>query len=117
MSQLVEANIEEKDFKWGNKKVGQNNKVQLYKSFTYGSVEYFLYDCVYFYQTGDFETSIGKLVRIYETSDHEKKVRVVWFLRPVDIRNFLGGYQPHWNELFLACGEGTGVTNINLLVS
>ncbi|KAF7814445.1 protein ANTI-SILENCING 1 isoform X1 [Senna tora] len=118
MSRPTEANVEDETyFKWGNKsEVGVKNKdVQFYESFTYKGVEYFLYDCVYFYQEGDFETSIGKLVRIFETPTHEKKVQVVWLFRPVELRNYLGDYQPHWNELFLACGEGYGVSNVNLV--
>ncbi|KAF7814339.1 protein ANTI-SILENCING 1 isoform X1 [Senna tora] len=116
MSRSTEANVEDEiDFKWGNKRgVGVKNKdVQFYESFTYEGVEYFLNDCAYFYQTGDFETSIGKLVRIFETPTHEKKVKVVWLFRPSEIRNYLGDYQPHWNELFLACGEGNGLSNVN----
>ncbi|KAF7821609.1 protein ANTI-SILENCING 1 isoform X1 [Senna tora] len=76
MSRPTETNVEdETDFKWGNKKGDsvKNKDVQFYESFTYKGVEYFLYDCVYFYQAGDFETSIGKLVRIFETRTYEKK--------------------------------------------
>ncbi|KAF7826641.1 protein ANTI-SILENCING 1 isoform X1 [Senna tora] len=81
MSRPTEASVEDETyltyFKWGNKsEVGVKNKdVQFYESFTYKAVEYFLYDCIYFYQAGDFETSIGKLVRIFETPIHEKKVK------------------------------------------
>ncbi|KAF7814443.1 protein ANTI-SILENCING 1-like isoform X3 [Senna tora] len=95
---LSDAIVEDETyFKWGNKsEVGVKNKdVQFYESFTYKGVEYFLYDCVYFYQEGDFETSIGKLVRIFETPTHKKKVQVVWLFRPVELRNYLGDYQPH----------------------
>ncbi|KAF7821530.1 protein ANTI-SILENCING 1 isoform X1 [Senna tora] len=80
MSRPTEANVEdETDFKWGNKRGNgvKNKDVQLYESFTYQGDEYFLYDCIYFYQASDFETSIGKLVRIFETPTHEKKVKVV----------------------------------------
>ncbi|KAF7839383.1 protein ANTI-SILENCING 1-like isoform X1 [Senna tora] len=62
MSCPTEANVEdETDFKWGNKRGDgvKNKDVQFYESFTYKGVEYFLYDCVYFYQEGDFETSIA----------------------------------------------------------
>ncbi|KAJ7951855.1 Bromo-adjacent domain-containing protein, putative isoform 1 [Quillaja saponaria] len=115
MQHLAEANVE--NFKWGNKKgVGRINKdVNFYDSFTYEGVDYFLYDCIYFYRTGDLETSIGKLVKIYETPTHEKKVKVVWFFRPIEIRNFLGDDKPQWNEVFLASGQGTGLSNINFL--
>ena len=116
MSSLSGAN--KIDFKWGNKRgVGQKNKdIQFYESFIYRGVEYILYDCVYFYHNGDLETSVGKLVKIYETRTREKMVKVIWFLRPGDIRNFLGDYQPHWKELFLASGEGKGLSNVNCLV-
>ncbi|KAK4267507.1 hypothetical protein QN277_024280 [Acacia crassicarpa] len=119
MPQPPETNGEEKiNFKWGNKReVGFNNKHIQYESFTFRDVEYFLYDCVYFYHNGDFETSIGKLVEIYETPRDEKMVKVIWLLRPPDIRYFLGDYRPRWNELFLACGEGDGVSNVNFLGS
>lgn len=106
------------DFKWGSKSgVGvKNEDIQYYESFIYEGVEYFLYDCVYFYNTAHLDTSIGKLVKIYETPTHEKMVKVVWFFRPAEIRNFLGHYQPRWNELFLASGVGKGVSNVNYLV-
>ncbi|WJX74838.1 hypothetical protein P8452_58446 [Trifolium repens] len=106
------------NFKWGNKKgIGVRNKdTQFYDSFVYDGVEYFLYDCVCFYHTDHVETSIGKLVKMYQTST-QKMIKVVWFFRPSEIRNFFGSYKPCWNELFLASGKGTGVTNRNLLES
>lgn len=106
------------DFKWGNKRgIGLKNKdTQFYDSFVYDGVEYFLYDSVYFYHTDHVETSIGKLVKMYETS-RAKMIRVVWFFRPSEIRNFHRGYKPCWNELFLASGKGKGLFNINLLES
>lgn len=106
------------DFKWGNKRgIGVKNKdTQFYDSFVYDGVEYFLYDSVYFYHTDHVETSIGKLVKMYETS-RAKMIRVVWFFRPSEIRNFHRGYKPCWNELFLASGKGKGLFNINLLES
>ncbi|KAF7812367.1 protein ANTI-SILENCING 1 isoform X1 [Senna tora] len=76
MSRPTKENVEdETDFKRDNNRGDglKNKDVQFYESFTYKGVEYFLYDCVYFYQAGDFETSIGKLVRIFETPTHEKK--------------------------------------------
>lgn len=109
------ANVE---FKWGNKRgIGVKNKgTQFYESFVYDGVEYSLYDCVYFYHNDHVDTSLGKLVKIFEKSNGEKLVKVVWFFRPSEIRNFLGTYQPHWSELFLASGDGVGVSNVNLLV-
>jgi len=106
------------DFKWGKKRgVGVKNKdTHYYESFVYDGVEYFLYDCVYLFSTSNVETNIGKLIKIYERPTREKMIKVVWFFRPMEIRNFLGDYQPCWNELFLASGEGTGLSNMNHLV-
>ncbi|GAV69174.1 BAH domain-containing protein, partial [Cephalotus follicularis] len=118
MSHLSEAHEEIKvTFKWGtNTGVGRINKdIHFYNSFIYYDVEYLLYDYVYFYQRDYPEAFIGKLVKIYETPTHEKKVRVVWLFRPSEICNFLGDYEPRWNELFLASGEGKGISNINPL--
>ncbi|KAG7582085.1 RNA recognition motif domain [Arabidopsis suecica] len=107
--------VEKPDFKWGAKRgVGRkDNKVRFYESFTYDGIEYWLFDCAYFYIHGQCETSIGKLVSMYETSAGEKKVKVIWFFRPIDIHRFLGDYEPQWDELFLACGDEKGVSNIN----
>ncbi|KAL5056883.1 hypothetical protein RYX36_028487 [Vicia faba] len=106
------------DFKWGKKQavdVGNKDTV-LYESFVYDGVEYFLYDSVYFYHTDHLETSIGKLVKMFER-DGRKMVEAVWFFRPLEIRNFHGTHHPFWNELFLASGTGNGVSNCNLLES
>jgi len=105
------------DFKWGNKRgIGVKNKdTQFYDSFVYEGVEYFLHDCVYFYHTDHVETSIGMLVKMFENS-RRKMIRVVWFFRPSEIRSFHRGYQPSWNELFLASGKGKGLTNVNSVV-
>ncbi|KAG2309850.1 hypothetical protein Bca52824_029598 [Brassica carinata] len=106
---------ESPDFKWGVKKaVGRTDKsVSFYESFTYEDIEYRLFDCAYFQIHGQCETSIGKLIRMYETSAGEKKVKVLWFFRPMDIRSYLRDYVPQWDELFLACGDDPGVYNIN----
>ncbi|CAF2101213.1 unnamed protein product [Brassica napus] len=103
------------DFKWGDKKaVGRTDKsVSFYESFTFEDIEYRLFDCAYFQIHGQCETSIGKLIRMYETSSGEKKVKVLWFFRPMDIRSYLRDYVPQWDELFLACGDDPGVYNIN----
>ncbi|KAG4961597.1 hypothetical protein JHK87_038230 [Glycine soja] len=114
-----EANVGKMiDFKWGDKRGvgGKNKDIQYYESFVYEGVEYFLYDCVYLYTAGHVETSIGKLVKIFETRNRQKMIKLVWFFRPFDIRNWLGQYKPCWNELFLASGEGKGVSNFNYLV-
>ncbi|KAH1105207.1 hypothetical protein GYH30_038463 [Glycine max] len=115
-----EANVGKMiDFKWGDKRGvgGKNKDIQYYESFVYEGVEYFLYDCVYLYTAGHVETSIGKLVKIFETRNRQKMIKLVWFFRPFDIRNWLGQYKPCWNELFLASGEGKGVSNFNYLES
>lgn len=114
-----EANVGKMiDFKWGDKRGvgGKNKDIQYYESFVYEGVQYFLYDCVYLYTAGHVETSIGKLVKIFETRNRQKMIKLVWFFRPFDIRNWLGQYKPCWNELFLASGEGKGVSNFNYLV-
>lgn len=120
MSHLKEKNREEKThgFKWGSELgVGVKNKdIVFYESFTYGGDEYFVHDCVYF-DLGQPEASIGKLVKMFEDPNHVKKVKVVWFMRPSEIRNYLGNYEPRWNEIFLASGRGPGVSNINLVVN
>ncbi|PRQ50774.1 putative BAH domain, nucleotide-binding alpha-beta plait domain-containing protein [Rosa chinensis] len=107
---------QDSEFKWGERLgVGRTNKdVRFYRSFTFQGVEYSLYDSVHLYKTGALETDIGKIIKIYSTAT-EKKVRIVWFLRPAEICNFLGDYQPHWKEIFLASGEGTGLSNLNPL--
>ncbi|CAH8327412.1 unnamed protein product [Eruca vesicaria subsp. sativa] len=110
-----EGGEENPNFKWGLKKaVGRTDKtVSFYESFTYEDIEYRLFDCAYFQIQGQCETSIGKLIRMYETSAGEKKVKVLWFFRPMDIRSYLRDYVPQWDELFLACGDDPGVYNIN----
>lgn len=106
-------------FKWGIKKGvgGKKKNIQFYESFTYRGMEYFLYDSVIIYNRSDLETYVGKLVQIYETPSRAKKVKIVWFFRPIEIRNFLNGYKPDVNELFLASGKGEGLSNINPLVT
>ncbi|XP_062023004.1 protein ANTI-SILENCING 1-like isoform X3 [Rosa rugosa] len=107
---------QDSEFKWGERLgVGRTNKdVQFYQSFTFQGVEYSLYDSVHLYKTGALETDIGKIIKIYSTAT-EKKVRIVWFFRPAEICNFLGDYVPRWKEIFLASGEGTGLSNLNPL--
>ncbi|XP_021731908.1 protein ANTI-SILENCING 1-like isoform X1 [Chenopodium quinoa] len=110
MSQLVEEN--QKTFKWGIKIVTDDSEIKSYKSFTYQGVQYFLQDCVYLYREGAKDTDIGKLVKMWESKTGAKRGKVIWFFRPVDVCNFLREYEPSWNELFLASGEGRGVSNI-----
>lgn len=116
---LVQENANEKGslkFSWGSKKGkgGPNKDVQFYESFTYDGVEYSLYDCVYLWREN--QTDIGMLMKIWETASHKKKVKIVWFFRPIEIRNWLGDVKPLENEIFLASGEGIGLFNLNPLV-
>ncbi|GMI91867.1 hypothetical protein like AT3G15605 [Hibiscus trionum] len=120
MSHLREKSPEENNlgFKWGIEKGPgvKNRNIMFYESFFLKGEEYFVYDCVFFY-LGQPEASIGKLVKLFEGPNHVKKVKVDWFMRPSEIRNYLGDYEPRWNEIFLASGQGRGVSNINLLES
>ncbi|XP_061339354.1 protein ANTI-SILENCING 1 [Gastrolobium bilobum] len=116
---MVEADKGEEDleFKWGKKKgVGcRMRDVQFYESFTYDGEEYTLFDSVFLYKEGEPEPYIGKLIKIFEGPDKIKRVKILWYFRPCEIVNFLGGTNTHKNELFLARGEGLGLTNINPL--
>ncbi|KAH7867078.1 hypothetical protein Vadar_028622 [Vaccinium darrowii] len=116
MLPLGEAHEEDNlEFRWGRKKsvAVRNKDVQFYTSFTNGGVEYFLYDCVYLRR--DNELDIGKIVRLCESARHEKLAKVVWFFRPIEVRQWLGDVEPLWNEVFLASGEGKGLCNVNPL--
>lgn len=95
-------------FKWGVPQGSglKNKHNKFYKSFTYDGVGYCLYDTVYVNRTSYLETSVGKLVKIYENVTSGKKARVVWYPRPREVRAYLGDYKPIWNEVFLASGEG-----------
>ncbi|OUZ99937.1 RNA recognition motif domain [Macleaya cordata] len=118
MSSSKEASeVENCDFKWGTKRGigGKRKEVQFYESFTYDGDEYFLYDCVYLYKEGEPEPYIGKIIKIWEQPVQKKKVKVLWFFRPIEILNYLGDDEALQNELFLASGEGLGLANINPL--
>lgn len=118
---MVEADIvKDPEFKWGKKSgIGKGGmkggKVIFYESFTYDGVEYARFDCVYLYKEGEPEPYIGKLLKMWEHPDKKKRVKVLWFFRPCEILNFIGGVKPSDNELFLASGEGTGLCNVNPL--
>uniref|UniRef100_A0A803L5K5 BAH domain-containing protein n=1 Tax=Chenopodium quinoa TaxID=63459 RepID=A0A803L5K5_CHEQI len=117
MSVSDEGKLDEVDFSWGLKKGlgGKHGDVQIYNSFTYDGVEYFLYDSVYLFKDGVPEPYIGKLIQIYERPNKERKVIVLWFFRPSEVSNFLGGENVLENELFLGTGCGRGLANINPL--
>ncbi|XP_077210536.1 bromo-adjacent homology (BAH) domain-containing protein isoform X2 [Tasmannia lanceolata] len=103
-------------FKWGQKRGvgGAKKDAQFYESFTYDGIEYFLYDCVYLYKEGEPEPFIGKLLKIWEQSNR-RRVKVLWFFRPIELLNWLREDVTLENEIFLACGEGLGLTNVNPL--
>ncbi|KAI3445238.1 hypothetical protein Pfo_001903, partial [Paulownia fortunei] len=84
---------EDLQFCWGIRK----GAMKLYESFTLDGIEYSLYDCV------------------YVTESHEKKVEVVWFFRPVEVAHWLGDIKPLQREIFLACGHGKGLSNVDPL--
>ncbi|KAF5195884.1 Bromo-adjacent-like (BAH) domain protein, partial [Thalictrum thalictroides] len=118
MSQTVEALVEkEPEFTWGIKRGmgGKKKEVQFYESFTYDGIEYFLYDNVYLFNDREPEPYIGKLVKIWEQPQQIRKVKVIWFFRPVEILNWVGDDSAVENELFLASGDGVGLANINAL--
>ncbi|KAB1208463.1 hypothetical protein CJ030_MR7G022679 [Morella rubra] len=111
---MVEADIEgDLEFKWGKKKSvgGKDKKVHFYQSFIYDGVEYVLYDCVYLFEDRVPVPHIGKLIKIWETPNKKKTVKVLWFFRPHEIQVEAAAE----NELFLASGEGVGLANINPL--
>ncbi|XP_057957391.1 protein ANTI-SILENCING 1 [Malania oleifera] len=117
MSHSVEAETEKLDFKWNKKRGvgGKKKEIQFYESFTYDGIDYALYDCVYLYKEGEPEPYIGKLIKIWELPDKTKKVKILWFFRPLEVSNWLGEERTLENELFLASGEGVGLANVNPL--
>ncbi|XP_021751369.1 protein ANTI-SILENCING 1-like [Chenopodium quinoa] len=118
MSEAKDNEIGDIDFAWGIKRGrgGQKKEVQFYDSFTYGGVEYFLYDSVYLFKEGEGKPYIGKLIKIWEhTTTNARKVKVLWFFYPWEISNYLNGENVLENELFLASGVGKGLANINPL--
>ncbi|GKE25655.1 anti-silencing 1-like protein isoform X1 [Tanacetum coccineum] len=106
-------------FKWGQKgrRGGKDPRMHYYGSFTYDDVEYSLYDSVYMWSDGQPSPNIGKIVNIYETPLQKKMVKVVWYFRPAEVKMWLNGTHLLQNELFLASGEGQGLSNVNVLES
>ncbi|XP_052203746.1 protein ANTI-SILENCING 1 [Diospyros lotus] len=118
MPHLAETDhIEDLEFTWGKKRGvgGKNKDIRFYESFTYDGVEYALHDCVYMYKEGEPEPYIGKLTKIWETPDKNKKVKVQWFFHPLEISNWLGDTVLLEKEVFLASGKGVGAENVNPL--
>lgn len=106
------------EFRWGVKRgAGAKGKeIQFYDSFTYEGVEYSRYDCVYIHKDGESDPYIGKIIKIWDDrKDKKKKMKVLWFFRPIEIRNWVDVESTTDREIFLACGEGKGVFNINVL--
>lgn len=105
-------------FHWGKKRGigGAKRDYQFYESFTFDNVNYSLYDCVYLFKHNEHEPYIGKILRIWEQSGH-KRVKILWFFQPNEIRNYLGDHVPLEKEIFLASGEGVGLFNVNALVN
>ncbi|KAI3964719.1 hypothetical protein MKW92_052937 [Papaver armeniacum] len=120
MSEVEEGEIvegDELDFKWGNLKEKTSDDIQLYESFTLDGVEYCLYDCVYLQHEDEYsvENHIGKIVKIMDHPDNQRKVKIVWFFRPTQVQKWLREREVSClvHELFLASGEGLGVANVN----
>lgn len=121
MSHLQEETSKEDvgEFRWGKRMGigGLNGNISTYQSYTYYGIEYSLYDCVYLWgEPEELEPYIGKLIKLWETPKGNRKVKIVWFFRRTDIVNWLGDNKPKDNELFLASGEGLGLSNVNPLV-
>ncbi|KAE8722721.1 hypothetical protein F3Y22_tig00013738pilonHSYRG00070 [Hibiscus syriacus] len=108
---------EDLEFKWGKKRGigGKKRDVQFYESFTFDGVDYALYDNVYLYKEDEPLPYLGKLIKIWENADKSKKVKVLWFFRPEEISNYLVDGLAHPNEIFLASGDGVGLSNVNPL--
>ncbi|KAL6615561.1 hypothetical protein ACP70R_037831 [Stipagrostis hirtigluma subsp. patula] len=111
----MDGNSETIQFSWGKRrgKGGAKMDTQFYESFTFDSVKYSLYDCVYLFKNGDPEPYIGKIVKIWE-QNQVKKVKILWFFHPDEIQKYLGGPVME-KEIFLASGEGIGLADINPL--
>lgn len=109
--------VVDQKFKWGKKKGigGKQKECQFYESFTYNANNYSLYDTVFLHKEGEPEPYVGKLVKIWEQEQLKKKVKVLWFFRPVEIANFLEEGSSVENELLLASGDGKGLADINNL--
>ncbi|XP_058112400.1 protein ANTI-SILENCING 1-like isoform X2 [Magnolia sinica] len=115
MSHSKEADRGENyNFRWGKKRGVYGKNFQTYESFTFDGMEYSLYDCVYLHTEDEPEPYIGKIIKIWEKPNHRRRIKVVWFFRPIELVNWFEDV-PLKNEIFLACGEGIGVSNVNPL--
>ncbi|KAF5183926.1 Anti-silencing [Thalictrum thalictroides] len=103
-------------FSWGVKgRRGITKDVQFYESFRYDGVEYFLHDYVYIYNDElPDKPDIGKLLKMWhQTSRNVNRMKVLWLFRPYEIQKYLKDCDILENEIFLASGEGKGVSNVN----
>ncbi|PKU75186.1 protein ANTI-SILENCING 1 isoform X2 [Dendrobium catenatum] len=117
MPQLEESENGDLQFQWGKRRgVGNANKdVQFYESFIYDEESYSLYDNVYLFKEGDSEPYVGKILKIWEQPGQKRRIKILWFFRPNDISRYLDGHASSEKDLFLASGEGVGLSNINPL--
>lgn len=115
----VPEELKDPEFKWGIKRGvgGKNKDVKFYESFTYDGVLYALYDNVYMHKKEEPAPYIGKLVKIWETGQGVRKIKVQWFFRPSEISCYLKDVEVSENELFFASGDGKGLANLNPLVT
>lgn len=80
-------------------------------------VDYSLFDTVYLKNGAQPEPHIGKIIKIWGTpSDKTRKIKIQRFIRPCEISKLLTGIKIYYNELFLSCGDCTGLALINPLV-
>ncbi|KAG1365807.1 protein ANTI-SILENCING 1 [Cocos nucifera] len=116
MAHLEDRSNDDIQFHWGKKRGigGTKRDCQFYESFTFDNVSYSLYDCVYLSKHGEPEPYIGKILKIWEQLGH-KRVKILWFFRPNEIQNYLGDHAPLEKEIFMASGEGVGLSNVNAL--
>lgn len=113
----MDGSNENIQFSWGKKRAkgGIKMDTQFYDSFTFDNVKYSLYDNVYLFKSGESEPYIGKIIKIWQ-QNQAKKVKILWFFLPDEIQKHLSGPVME-KEIFLACGEGVGLADINPLVS
>ncbi|KAL6842537.1 hypothetical protein ACP4OV_027381 [Aristida adscensionis] len=109
------GNNEQIQFSWGRcrAKGGQKKDILFYESFTFDNVKYSLYDCVYLFKDGDPDPYVGKIMKMWE-QNQVKKVKILWFFFPYEIQKYLEGPLME-KEIFLACGDGVGQSDINPL--
>lgn len=115
MDHLEDPSNDAPRFQWGKKRGvgGAKKSIQFYESFMIDNIIYSLYDSVYSYNEVG-EPHIGKIVKLWQQPDNKRKVKLVWFFRPNELKNYLED-TPLEKEIFLATGQGVGLFNINPL--